>query len=260
MSIAALAVRICTTYALRGRTIAGANIADSPMNPLPENISAVHVAIYSGVREIKACGTDLFGGDHSMNLSINVHLPSKFDAQGTAGPVGMQARDAGAEAAFDMFWRQASSALMNDESVWADLWREFVTDIKSVDSVPFLIELEARTRVAARDFSFELDTINDPPAGAIDSASPWRRFIDACAGEPELAAFVPVLVAAIETPTAVHPARASVGLSYSEFVAVGLAPIATGTLAPVDEITVEDDQAGDFVITSATPDPGPSDV
>lgn len=260
MSIAALAVRICTTYALRGRTIAGANIADSPMNPLPENLKAIHVAIYSGVREIKACGTDLFGGDHSMNLSINVHLPNSFQAEGTAGPVNMAARDAGAEAAFDVFWRQASTALMNDESVWADLWRSFVTDIKSVDSVPFLIELDGRTRVAARDFSFELDTISDPPAGAIDAESPWRRFVDACLLEPELAPLVPVIVAAIEVPAAVHPDRASVGLSYGEFVAVGLAPIATGTLAPVDEVTVEDDQAGDFVIDSETPDPGPSDV
>lgn len=252
MSIATLAVRICTVYALRGRTIAGDKVEDSPVNPLSENIATPTVAVYCGNGEIKACGTDIYGGDRSTSLSINVHLPNKFALNG----VQVAARGSGAEMAFDLFWRQVSSALMNDDSVWAELWRDIVTDIESIDTMPFLIELDNRTRVSARDFSFELKTINDPPPGPIDPETPWLRFIEACEAEPEIAPIAPAIRAMIEQPMPLHPTRAALGLSMAEFSAVGLAPIAPGTLQPVEEFSVDDDAAGDFVVNAATPDPG----
>lgn len=252
MSIATLAVRLCTVYALRGRTIAGEKIEDSPVNPLSENIQTPTVAIYCGTGEVKACGTDIYGGDRAIGLSINLHLPNKFAIDGVA----IAARGSGAEMAFDLFWRQVSSVLMNDESVWANLWRDIVTDIKSIDTMPFLIELENRTRISARDFSFDLSTISDPPPGTIDPETPWFRFIEACESEPELAPMVPVIRAMIEQPTPANPVRAALGLSMAEFTAVGLAPITTGTIAPVEEFTVNDDEAGDFVVDAETPDPG----
>lgn len=267
MSLAAFALRICTVYALRGRTFAGARVEDSPQNPLPDNLSGVAIAVFSGQSSVKPDGRDLIGGDAETELAIHIHLPDKVALFTGAAPLTVDVRAGGTGPVFDIMWRQIVRVLLGD-APWAALWREFATKLGEVNVSPFIIETAKGARIQAREIRIPVMPIYDPIFGAVAPGTPWSRLLDLMEAEPETTALAAALRYEIESPSSLpdwNLARVALGLTDGELNAIGLSPIQPAPAdpgtpnLPVTTWTVEDDGPGGetWTIDASTPEPGP---
>jgi hypothetical protein len=259
MSLTALAVRLSTVYALRGQTLAGNNVKDSPQNPLPALLDGPQIVVYTGRHSTATEGKQLVGGDQTFDLSIHVHLPQSVDVTDGTRTLRLDQSSGGVGVVYDVIWRQIVRALMAAPGPWPEVWRSFVVKVGDVESEPFLIEAGAGQRVMARGYVLGIETIHEPGFGAVEAGTPWAMLLEAMRGEPALLPLADVVeheIAALDELPEWSKTRAALGLTEAGLAAIGLAPLTSDMVDPAVEFTVDDPKAGNVVVNPATPDPG----
>ena len=260
MSLSSFALRIIISSALRGKTLAGDKVFDSPQDPVDVLEKGATIAIYSGESRSPGDGRSLLGIDQVVDLSVHLHLPDA--AEMDAGTGVLFATRKSSEAIFDIMWRQVTRALLLDDDPWPTLFRRFVNKISDLEARPFLIESKMeKIRFQAREVVFAADLIYEPDFGPIDEGSPWATLLALMSADPELAALADLLQQQIEAPDGTpswQTLKAALGYTVEDMQAMGLAPLDIPLPAePVaaDVFTVTDD-VDTFTVDETTPDPG----
>lgn len=203
MSLVSFALRTCTVRALRGVTLAGDNVFDSPVDPTDTaaTSSTPTIFVYSDHEWTENIdGRALLAGSRTVDLSLLIVLPAAFQATVGGATVAFQDRKAGAAAAIDIIWRQIERALLDEASVWSELWCTFVLKVASIDAHAYVLPVATgqQTRhLPARAVTISLEPIDNPMLGAAPQDA-WARLITAMETAEGLAPLAPLLAAAIE--------------------------------------------------------------
>lgn len=256
MSLIAFAIRTCTVRALRGATLAGAAVFDSPVDPsdLATKATTPTIFIYSDAERVEDLGTrDLLAGQRTVDLTLLIVLPATFKATVNGASVEFQDGKAGAATAIDIVYRQIERALIAEESVWSRLWCVFVDRIETIHSHAYVLPVGSagkQLHLPARGITLSVQTINSPPIGSAPDGV-WAELVSAMETAPGLGPLAPLIAGAMEG-TALPQWRVDaleVGDTVEDSQFVGDAPL-DGSLSdpvPMSEATVD-------VRTPDTPD------
>jgi hypothetical protein len=256
MSLAALAVRVATLRAIKGRTFAGANVYDSTINPL--NLVLEHsgkdfvVVVMTDDDSVTIEGRDLFAGDHRMELIIVVAATAEMVVRTDDGEVErdvvIAATDAGLEAQLNILGWQIMRALQAGGGEWGDLWRTIVLRVNNVSCYRGGDESNG-IRYAARQYVFQIDTIAEPEPGTALSGV-WGRIIEMLRDDDEYDAVADVIDAVV-TDGPMPPwerIRASLGLARDASEHFSEWPLEPEEVSKVNEIAMTDG----FVLNAST--------
>ncbi len=228
MSLVNFALRICTVYALRGRTFAGAEVHDSPTNPVPALLEKVTITVFSGTGTMTPDGRELISVDSDTELEMHIHVPDKVDLSTGSASVTVHTRQGGSGIVFDFIHRQIVRALLGD-SEWAKLWRTFAAKVGKVSSAPYILEADKGQRlIESRALSMSLFPIYDPLPGELPEGSPWLALLAQMEAEPETQAIAAALRHELESPTGLpdwNLAGIALGLAPDELTAIGIVPV-----------------------------------
>lgn len=242
MSMVDLVLRVITCEALRGNTIAGDAVHDSPLNPFELALKTGPVpliAIHSALAIEKPEGRDWLAADRRLDLSFQILLPVTVVVPTADGTIELKTMIAGADPAFDIVTRSIMRALIADQGPWATLWRKFVACIEEVVAVSYMIEGEKGARIAAREITVKLDPIAEPMFEAVEAGSVWDQVLAAMRGRADLAALADAVQFAIETgnPLATDwdRAAAALGLNRETVDAIGIGSV----IPPTDPVELD---------------------
>lgn len=267
MSMVAFALRTCTVLALRGATLAGTAVYDSPVDPtdVARKAATPSIFVYSDSEHLEDVDTrDLLQGRRTVDMSVLIVLPAQFQATVGDTTVEFQDRKAGAAAAIDIIYRQVERALIAEETTWSGLWCRLVAKVASLTSHAYILPVGTGAQahhLPARGISLSVVPLTSPEIGAPHQEF-WADFVAALATDPGYAPLAPVIAAAIEG-TALPDWRVDaleLGDTVEDAIAMGYGPLggeATDTIVPMAQVTVR--EAGpngtevDFVIAPAEP-------
>ena len=203
MSLVAFALRTCTVRALRGATLAGAAVYDSPVDPSDTAAKAATptIFVYSDAEEVDGIETRALAcGQRTIDLSILIVLPARFEATVNGTTVEFQDRKAGAAAAIDIIYRQIERALIAEETVWSRLWCVLVSRVESIHSHAYVLPAGAagkQVHLPARGVTLSVRTVYSPAIGQ-PPQDVWADFVDAMRQDPGLAPLATLIAGAME--------------------------------------------------------------
>jgi hypothetical protein len=247
MSLAAFAIRVATVRALQAALPSNFVVIDSPVDPfaqLENNPSTPIATVYTGGLKTTHEGREIFGGDPSLDLRIQLFLPETTTLAGLA----LDTRGRGAEATLDMLYFIISRAFATGTEPWAALWGEFVLTTPEIICSSYDIETMNHVRAAAREIQFKCDIVQEPIPGAVP-AGVWADLIALIGADTQtdgLASLAAWLTTELEAPGALSQAerdRIFLGLSLFEFSQIGMGPIAStgsGTAPVMSQGTLDD--------------------
>lgn len=237
MSLCAFALRYCTVKAFTGRTLAGDQVYDFPLDAIalaldsPVPVIAVFTDTESNVPDGKA----LITGIHHQDLEVHVFLPTELKLTIGSTEYDFQGRQSGAALVIDAMMRQMQRILMEDTGIWSVLWRQLVTDIVSYDSRAYVLATGTNSgiRVPARQFMMRCETLWDPPFGQAPTGF-WADFLAALTADPDSAG-LDALLAGMLIGEALPDWRvqsAEIGASTDDARRLGIGPVDTDLTAP----------------------------
>jgi len=249
MSLTALAVRIATIRALKGRTFAEDRVFDSKINPV--NLVAKDeqkpvIIVTTDDDNVEITGKDLRAGDHKLELVIEIAVTQKIsvkvEKEQTTEVLSIPATDAGLETTVGLLGWQIAKALSADGGEWGDLWRSIVTNVHSISSRRGADD-ENGVRYAARQYIYSIDHIAEPtPGEALDASYGWGRILAAFKTDAELVSLAKLIEAEI-TKGEYLPweiARGELGLSNDEAGIIGVKPIEVDEIVPLAAVETTD--------------------
>ena len=248
MSLVAFALRTCTVRALRGATLAGANVFDSPVDPSDSAAKAATptIFVYSDAEQVGEIETRALAcGQRTVDLSILIVLPAKFEATVNGATVEFQDRKAGAAAAIDIIYRQIERALIAEETVWSRLWCILVSRVESVHAHAYVLpvgQAGKQIHLPARGVTMTVRSVWSPAIGQ-PPEDVWADFIAAMQEDPGLAPLAVIISGAIEG-TALPEWRTDaleIGDTVDDAVDMGYGALAGGptdALVPMVETVV----------------------
>lgn len=259
MSLTALAVRIATIHALKGRTFAEDRVFDSKINPVnlvAKSEARPVIIVTTDDDNVDITGKDLRAGDHKLELVIEIAVTQNISVEvakdQTTEVLTIPATDAGLEATVGLLGWQIAKALSADGGEWGDLWRVIVTNVHTVSSRRGADD-ENGVRYAARQYIYSLDHIHEPtPGEPIDPGSGWGRVIAMFKADPELANLGKLIEAEI-TKGEYLPweiARGQLGVANDVAEIIGTTPIGIDEIVPLASVELTDG----FVLDQATAD------
>lgn len=264
MSLAALAVRLATVRALKGRTFAGAHVFDSKIDPLNLVVSSGHefvVIVTTDDDDMTVEGRDLLAGDHRLELVIEVVAMAKLAVQSGEGEgaetLTIPATDAGLEATLNLIGWQIARALAAGGGAWGDLWRSIVLKVREITSRRGADETNG-VRYAARQYIFRVDHIAEPEPG-VAPADVWARIVAALKADDELSAIGKIIEATVaaDAPEPWERVRAALGLADDASGWIAGRPFEDG--AALDAVDLEDGFVVDEEAAEAADGPEESD-
>lgn len=188
MSLVRCALRVLTVMALRGRTIAGARVHDSVLDPLDDLVEADQAPVLTVATE----GTEYKEGDARGRTRLVIELALKVRTEDDSGAVllGVPVTTADLDMMLDLFEAEVVDALRDPTGAPAgDLWRTLVTAPTSLDA-PGLDYSSLRgvgvegQYLAARQILITVETLLEPVRGAPVPA--WLAdFLALVATDPE---------------------------------------------------------------------------
>ena len=248
MSLTALAIRTCTVCALRGLTLAGAAVHDSPvdMAGMVEDSPTPSIFVFSDMERLEGLSNrDLIAGDTTIDLALMIVLPTIFEATIGGATVEFEDGAAGAAVAIDLIYRQIQRALMDEASVWSRLWNVFVVKVHEVEAHAYVLPVgkgNVQRKLPARAVRFVIQPLREPPFGA-EPLDVWADLIMALQSDPGYAPLAPLVAGAIqgEALPGWRVAALEVGDTAADAVAMGYGPLgaaATDPLVPAVEVDV----------------------
>lgn len=249
MSLTALAIRLATIRALRGRTYAEGRVFDSKISPIEliANSEAQPVIIVStDDHMMDAAGRDLVSGDHRLELVIEIAVTSAVRVEvedgSTVEELAIPASDEGLEATLAILGWQIAKCLAADGGEWGNLWRMLVMKVHNVSSRRGADDVNG-VRYAARQYVYTLDHVSDPAAGVVpDAQGAWGAFLAAVSGDPELAHLGRILETEIAKGDYMpwEVARGALGLANDEASVLGMRPAIIDEAVALEEIGLPD--------------------
>lgn len=227
------ALRIATVQALKGQTIAGANVRDSSLGGIDEpsqvgDRSPV-IVVYTDELLSRAIGRDIdamqgdgrtASGYQKLTIEIGVNQKMRFvdDAGEQREDVLQPLTDDAIEFSLDIMEAQVRRALLSSTSEWADVWRSFGTHVADVQSQRGAAQRDG-TRFAGRQLTLSVALPKDPEPSASGPSGRWIKFMELAAAESELTPVLPILNGLL---TGTQDVQSRHGLTKSETLALGL--------------------------------------
>lgn len=254
-----IALRVAVQEALRGATLAGDNVLDSQFTALDLDADGTlrtdqdrpFISVYTDGGRIGAGNgfLSLFGDSPTVELVIEAGISAAMVEEdrekGIAHiiGVGLPDTDANMEMSLDLMMRQVADALAAPDSVWADLARELMGDVSSIERSR-IGQKQNGTRVAAQEVRITAGLLADPVKGADLTGSTYAKFLAALAASAD--ARLHKVKAAFETALAGaavdwQRVQRELGLTDGQSAALAMRPLQTpdgepGTWA---EVTIE---------------------
>lgn len=263
MSLTALAVRLATVRALRGRTLAGERVYDSKISPvhivaLAESKPTIVVTTDDDDNDIT--GKELGAGDHSLELVIEFALTEKVtlpDKDGGGEILTIPATDAGLEATLDIIGWQVGKALALDGGPWGDLWRMLVPSVKRITTRRGADD-EGGARYAARQLVLILDHIAEPTPHVLSiQSSAWARVLAAMQDDPDTAALAKIIEGQVASGDYLpwEAMRGLLGLPNDAAEIVGIKPVQIDEMVPLAAVDMTDGRTLDQATVEAADGP-----
>jgi len=254
-----IALRIAVQEALRGQTLAGANVLDSQIAALDLDADGSlrtdqdkpFLSVNTDGGNISAGnGLMILFNDSSVELVIEAGISAAMVEQdeGTGVThivgVGLPATDAAMEMTLDLMMRGVSDALVDPANSWAEIVRSLLVSVSGVERSR-VGQKSNGTRLAAHELRIRAEIVQDPVKGADIAGTTLAAFLAALAadGSPSLIkvkeAFESVLAGEAVDWQLV---QRELGLSNGQSIALGgrpLAPDDNGEAAPLDEGSIE---------------------
>lgn len=257
MSLVTLALRVITVRALMNATQAADRVYDSDIGSVDTRLKGSRkpfLTVYTDEERTQVDGNGLFGGDKSIRIAIEAVIAEVVPVTDKDGEVILTypSTDATIELQLDFMRRQITRTLMDPANPWSDLWRTFVTKVKTLD-VQRGASGEDGVRFGAKQVSLTVDTVDDPLPGApLEGA--WLTLVEALEAEPYLAKIGRLIRAEIEGNAmagieAFELAQQAKGTTNAGMVAVGLGRLSTTGKPTFDRATI----AGDLGNRDVTP-------
>lgn len=197
MSLAALAVRLATVRALRGRTAAGDHVTDSEIAPLDQRELAKRapaLVVYTDDSMLTPDGRSLIEGSGTLQLVVEIAVADQVQHEQTID-VTIPETDQGLELTLDLVDRQIRRCLSGDLTTWAALWRDLVLRTLKVESQRGA-GVKDGVRFAARQLVLTIETLREPEFGRAPHGV-WARFLEALEAEADLAPLAELMQAEI---------------------------------------------------------------
>lgn len=249
MSLTALAVRIATIRALKGRTFAEDRVFDSKINPVnlvAKNETKPVIIVTTDDDNIDITGKDLRAGDHKLELVIEIAVTQKVEVEidngQTTEVVTIPSSDAGLEATVGLIGWQIAKALSADGGVWGDIWRVLVTNVHSISSRRGADDKNG-VRYAARQYIYSLDHVNEPtPGEQLGDGDIWKRVLDTMKGDHELSGLAKLIEAEISGGDYLpwEIARGELGVANDVAEIIGTKPVKIDEIVPLSAIDLTD--------------------
>lgn len=255
MSIAALGLRLATVYALRGRTVAGDNVLDAPIDPI-QRAKAAEGAVIAAYTSDQTFTPDpgkralSHGGKRKVELRLQIFLPAEVDVTSGDSTFTLDVREEGGATLLDAIYRQIERALSLD-APWRDLWAALLTKVDEIKVEDLVVPVERGVDLVAREVTFQCWLVPGPDVGST-AGGVWARLVGLMRDEPDLAPIADWIGAEIAGGPAIAEDSlflALAGLSRASAAAAGLAwPEPVDPLADLAKAT-NDGPLGEFVVT-----------
>ena len=239
MSLSRLALRIITSRALRGATLADTRVFDSAVDPIDMQVGTGNrdpfLVVYTDDHTRQITGRDLFHGDDSADLVIEAAVAAAVSLEGDDGEsVDIPPTDAGMEIILDLLGHQVLTALTGERTAWSSLFNRFVLSVEKVTSRRGA-SAESGVRFAARQITITCNVVADPIAGD-DLSALWSDFLGAVAADPQIDNLELIIRHAITNGgpmTGWRAAGAALGLSDETTGEIGLVSVTDESGDPV---------------------------
>lgn len=193
-----IALRACALRLNLNRTLAGARTYSSQIGPSDLlEVAKPFMVITTESMKAEVNGRAVLAGARTTDLVLEMAYAKHVIVPDPANPGGdgiliteVPATDEIMECTLDMICRQATRNLFEsyrDEAVkeWQDLFSSIVNSVEVVQSVRES-ENGDKSRYAARQMLFRLNTINEPAFGKAQPDAVWLKFIDLIERDPEM--------------------------------------------------------------------------
>ena len=255
-----IALRVAVQEALRGATLAGDNVLDSQFTALDldadESLRTDQdrpfISVYTDNGRIGSGNgfLSLFGDDPTVELVIEAGISAAmFEQDPETGAavivgVGLPDTDANMELTLDLMMRQAADALVAPGGVWADIARELLGNVTSIERSR-IGQKQNGVRVAAQEMRISASLLADPVKGAPLTETIYARFLAAltASGTSRLLAIKAAIETALGEPGADWDlVRRELGLTDAQSGALSSPPMALddqGEPVEFETVTVE---------------------
>jgi hypothetical protein len=230
MSLTRLAMRLAAARALRDKTLAGARVFDSAVDPIDQTIAAQRqplLVLTTDEHALEVSGRDLGSGTHRCDLVIELAIASRVevpaeDGQGGQITIAIPHTDEGMELTLDLMEHQVVSALTRDDGAWSGAWMMLVPRITRQVSRRGA-SAENGVRFAARQLTLSCDLIDTPaPGAALPAAGAWSKVLTLMEADAAMAGIASLIRAEIEGTLVPEWRRAAHALGVPLEVSDGL--------------------------------------
>jgi hypothetical protein len=260
MSLTRLAMRLAAARAVRDRTLAGARVFDSAVDPIDQTIAETRqplIVVTTDEHALDITGRDLGSGDHACDLVFEVAIASRVevpapDGQGGQITIAIPHTDEGMELTLDIMEHQIIAALTQDDGAWSATWMKLVPRVTRRLSRRGA-SAENGVRFAARQIVLTCDLVDTPSAGAaIPPGSAWAEVLRLMGADTALTGIADLLRSEIEGAALVDWRRAAAELGIPLEVAdqIGIGPVLDfgDDPKPLEQVTI-DGGGFDLIIT-----------
>jgi hypothetical protein len=265
MSLTRLAMRVAAARALQGRTLAGARVFDSAVDPIDQAIAETRqplLVLTTDEHELEVDGRDLSSGTHRCELVIEIAIASRVevpaaDSEGGQVSIAIPHTDEGMELTLDIMEHQVVRALNRDDNPWSQVWMKLVPRITRSLSRRGA-SAENGVRFAARQLVLSCDLVDTPVSGgAVAPNSAWGELLALMEADPALSGIASLLRGEIEGELLAEWRRAAQALGVPLEVTgqIGIGP-ATGNDADDPERLDRAAVDGAQISFDATDEPG----
>lgn len=252
MSLTRLVMRLAAARALRDRTVAGARVFDSAVDPIDQTIAENRqplLVLTTDEHEADITGRDLAGDAQRCDLVIELAIAARVevparDGQGGQITIAIPHTDEGMELTLDIMEHQVTRALTRDDNAWSHAWMKLVPRVTQRLSRRGASS-ENGIRFAARQLVLTCDLVDTPVAGdTIVPNSAWGEALALMEADPILANIANLLRTEIDGTALADWRRAAETLGIPLEVAnqIGIGPIADleADPQPLSDITFAD--------------------
>lgn len=219
--ITATVLEYLTVKAIGGNTLAQ-EISTAPIDTLDDGFASIShptlaIVVGDDIRP-EITGKEVTLARREISLTFQIFCPERVSVQTGVETLEVGTRNrGGGSLIIGMLGRQIERRLMADQDPAAVLWREFVMDVKSITSQPYIFEVQKGVRILAQEIEWVLDTIAEPAFGQpTDPTLPWGKVLAMLEADPDYAPLASWIRAEINSPsgmTAARVAAAALGLN-----------------------------------------------
>jgi len=205
VSLTRLAMRLAASRALLNRTLAGARVFDSAVDPIDQTIADTRqplIVLTTDEHEVEITGRALGSGNNRCELVIEMAIASRVevparDGEGEQITIAIPHTDEGMELTLDMMEHQIVSALNRDDNEWSRVWMKLVPRITRRLSRRGA-SAENGVRFAARQLVLACDLVDEPiPGSTTGAGTAWGDVLTAMDADAALAPIAGMLRAMI---------------------------------------------------------------